>query len=308
MTRRYRCLVATCAMCTLACREQPRALIELHEEASVHLQANVVPSGAVLADNGAFVVWSQASSVVVAHRDGAAATLCPGRTARPVGAAFVAGDTTVEIMASTHDSAAVEVLVSRGESLCAVSYRVRDEGGVLSAVRCGPGWVVGKQLPAGRGGLVGLDSSGRRQWTLSDSSPGSPLNAPRAMMTAGRVGIVVSSIVPPFRTAHIDCAGRVQVRFQAEPDSASERGAWVGLRALQLERGYLQVLADPRGDRRFLVAFDQTGSVLRGRSLDVAFGLLASSPNGKYVLALRRTDVDEVVTYRVLGRALTARR
>jgi hypothetical protein len=292
----------------LGCREQPRALYRLQEESATRLPAGVVPSGATLGDDGAFVVWSRESSLVVVHRNGARATLCPGLSVHPVGAAFVAGDSTVEIMAATGDSSALDALVARGTSPCSVAYRVPDEGRVLSAARCGSGWVLGVQLPAGRGRLVGLDSAGRRRWTLSDSSTGSPLNASRSLMAAGRAGIVVSSLAHPFRSAHIDCAGRVQVLLEAEADATPARQAWVGLRALQLEEGYLQVLADPRSDRRRLVAFDRRGRVVRGVDLDVAFGLMASSPDGKFVLAYRRTDVDEVVRYRVLGVAPTRRR
>jgi len=285
----------------LGCRAEAGSVLELREASSLRLPLGVIPSGAVLADDGAFIVWSQESSWVAAYRNGTVATLCPGRAVKPVGAAFAAVDSSVQIVSQASDSAALEVLVSRGGSPCSVAYRMPAEEGVISVVPCGPGWVLGVRGAFGHGLLIGLDSFGRRQWTASDSTPGSPLDASRATMTAGRTGIVASSMLPPFRSAHVDCAGRVGGRFQAGASSAWAHGTSVGLRALELETGYLQVIADPRSDWRRLVVFDTTGRVLRGRDLNVAFGLLAGSPDGKRLIALRRTDVDEIVTYFVLG-------
>jgi len=294
-------LVGLLAPFALACRTEPRALLELHQELAVRLPTGIIPSGAVLSDDGAFILWSESSSWVAEYRSGTVATLCATRAVKPVAVAFRVGDSTVAVVSQTSDSSTLEVLAARSGSPCSVEYQMPAERGVVSAARCGPGWVLGVRGALGHGYLLGFDSLGRRQWAASDSSAGSPLDASRATMAPARGGVVASSMAPPFRSAHVDCTGHVSVRFRAEAPSASAPGIWVGLRTLELENCYLQVLADPRSDRRRLLAFSTDGRVLRERDLNVAFGLLASSPDGRRLLALRRTDVDEVVRYSVLG-------
>lgn len=292
-------LATTCLLLVAACGVRRTDSIELLEVASVRLQSGFVPSGAVLADNGAFLLWSRALGVVLASRVGGAAALCPGRTAQPIGAAFVRGDTAVEIVLSGPDGAGVEVLQSSLGGTCSLLVRARGSEDALSASRCGSVWVVGRRSPGVSWRLEGLDDSGRKLWTVSDSSTGTSPDGSRAMVAEAGRGVLVSSMDPPFRSAHVDCLGRIGARLQLDPDSVPARRGWIGLRVVEFQGGYLQVIADPRSDRRLLVAFDTRGRALRGRQLNVAFGFLASSPDRKHVIALRRTDVDEVVTYAV---------
>ncbi len=271
------------------------------------LPRGVIPSGAVVTDAGAMIVWSIDSSLVLVYRAGTPKSVCRGQALTPVGAAFVAGGRGVEIV--DRDGEGARVLHASDETPCATRYVLTDSEGLIAAARLEAGWVIAVRPDSGVARFRGLDESGRTRWTFdADSASDSPLNPLRTTMTsAGRNGIILASITPPFRSVYVDASGTPRASLQADTDSGPRAG-WLGLRVLRLAHGYLQVLADPRSDRRHIVLFGESGAVLRRRDLDVAFGFVASSPSGEHLLALRRTNVDEMVVYRVLGSTFAIRR
>lgn len=71
-----------------------------------------------------------------------------------------------------------------------------------------------------------------------------------------------------------------------------------GLAAVATDSGYLQVLADPRSDRRILVRYSLDGEWRANREIEVPLGFLHSRPDDALLLALRQTDRKEYVVYR----------
>ena len=64
-----------------------------------------------------------------------------------------------------------------------------------------------------------------------------------------------------------------------------------------LDFGFVQILADLRSDRRHLLVYDAAGAFKRRRAIDVPFGILDTVPDRQELLAVRRTDRLEILTY-----------
>lgn len=113
-------------------------------------------------------------------------------------------------------------------------------------------------------------------------------------------GIIVSSRLFPFAWS-----ARVEPRLNAVAGQVSADnelfyayGSWVGTGVFALDFGFLQILADLGSDRRHLLIYDTSGAFKRRRVIDVPFGVLDTVPERQELLALRRTDRVEILTYR----------
>ena len=71
----------------------------------------------------------------------------------------------------------------------------------------------------------------------------------------------------------------------------------VGMATHAIDKGFIQLLADPRSDLRVLVVYGPDGRTFRRATIGVSLGLLDFEPVATHVLALRRTDTLELVTY-----------
>ncbi len=76
-------------------------------------------------------------------------------------------------------------------------------------------------------------------------------------------------------------------------------GEWVSTGVFTLDYGFfLQVLSDLESDRRHLVIYDDEGLFITRAEIDVPFGVLDTDPDERRLLAVRRTDSVELVTYK----------
>ena len=71
----------------------------------------------------------------------------------------------------------------------------------------------------------------------------------------------------------------------------------MGLSALSVAPGVIQVIADVTSDDRLLVTYDDRGDVASSRVLQAPFGLIAVAPHAQILAALRTFDVSEIVLY-----------
>jgi hypothetical protein len=190
----------------------------------------------------------------------------------------------------------------RSGAECTPHYRIRLEQKAASAAGNDQGWLIATQSDSGHAALLLLDDDGQVRWTIpGDDVAGSSVNAGFGFLSASRGSFVLSSMRFPFAAVRIDQAGlRVGV---LEGRSAATTRDWIGLRVVQLRGGFLQTIADPASDRRILLSFGLSGELMSRKEIDVAMGFLAASPNGNLAVALRRTDFDEIVTYRERGSA-----
>jgi hypothetical protein len=57
------------------------------------------------------------------------------------------------------------------------------------------------------------------------------------------------------------------------------------------------MFADPRSDLRVIAIFDDDGRLIRTRAFSVPFGVLATDPHTRTLIALRRLNGLELVVY-----------
>ncbi len=75
-------------------------------------------------------------------------------------------------------------------------------------------------------------------------------------------------------------------------------GPWYSTSLVGLGRAVLQVLADASSVRRDILLFTPKGGPVRAIRLGLPIGFLAANVNRRELLALRRTDRLELVTYK----------
>lgn len=68
---------------------------------------------------------------------------------------------------------------------------------------------------------------------------------------------------------------------------------------LEIDSGFIQVLADPKSDLRVIVLYSPNARLVRQAVMRVSLGFLDFEPITNRLLALRRTDGLELVTYRL---------
>lgn len=273
------------------------------EVRSVVVNARALPSGAVVSDSGAVVVWATYPPAVLMLTDSGGTHLCAASLTRPIAAAWLNNASFVGIIDQRGDGGTLELLTASGRD-CQRTNQTSWGAAELTAVGTHEGWVLAANPGQGGGDLVSIDTTGRVRWrrTLAAATDGRLTSVERILVSAAGNDVIISSIDPPFFSVLVGDSGGARLFLQAETrETGSSR--WVGLRSLRVAPGFIQTLSDPRTDNRRLVLFDSEGTYVRSRDLDVALGFLASSPNGRYLVALRRTDVDEIVTYRVHGDA-----
>lgn len=124
-------------------------------------------------------------------------------------------------------------------------------------------------------------------------------------MTASAAGIVLSSLKPPFAWASLDWRGETIVRgrpFSVDTVLRNDSVAvssprLVGMATRAIDDGFIQLLADPRSDLRVLVLYSDKGRRSRVTTVGVSLGFLDFNLDRGHMLALRRTNMSELVTY-----------
>ena len=272
----------TVALMLASCDKAPvneakgSARIQLTELSALSLPPAFGLRGAGLTADGTLLYWSD-TSAHVAYSDGRAnLRLCGRVLRRVVAAAFVAADSVVELI----DAAEPSIIRAGPSNTCARSP-IRPHGSeVIAAVFSPDGWTVTL-----RRGLVTADvmrvvfGTGATKLYEFSHHPRSPFDLEAAYVTAASTGTLRSSMNWPFEWAALDTAGNATLSGQGvertvEGLADTTLVDWVGLPVVQLDSGFLQTLADPRSDHRWLLLYDRDGRVVSRTALQVAFGIL----------------------------------
>lgn len=227
------------------------------------MPGHVLVRGGALSPRGdASLFWSGDTVWIASTRHAEVRAVCPERVRAPLGAAFVStpaagGTPVIEIIDGGVAGAAEPRIIRFSDDQCRTS-----------------GWSGPDDLPVA--------------W--SDSATISVSSGPR--------GIIVSSRHFPFAWSAGGGSDRaVAGRIPAGNETYYASDPWVGTGVFALDSGFVQVLADLASDRRHLVIYDSSGAFQRRRVIDVPFGILDTAPNRRQLLALRRTDRVEILTY-----------
>lgn len=254
--------------------------------------------GAAINDSGTVLYWSDSAAAVVAQNARAIEIVCPRLPRRPIAAAFVSDSSAVEIVDAGSGA------VFRRDGDCRQIFPLRAAGGFVSAARTRIGWVLGVVAPSGAGSVVAVDTLGGALWSFSSQAGPNEAWDPRyTHLSAVATGVAFSALRWPFQWLWLAADGSVVARADTASLGRALPGAeqWLGLPLVAVGNSLVQTIADPRSDQRRLVVYRRDGSLVRVVGLNTAMGLLASSPNGRLAVAVRRTDVLEIVVYRWVG-------
>lgn len=272
---------------------------------SVTLPVDAPVLGAVVASESTLVFWGQSSVVLATPLF--RSRICPGEIDAPVAAAVVErnGRTVIEVVNS--DASIVVDTVPELHSACPVARHLSPWDSIIGAAHVQGQWLL-LEREAGRL-LITVVGSNTGTAVREVSGPATIWSGVVHVRQA-RDGILVTQHDWPFAWSMLKEDGSVSVSsgpFErgVHPESAELLGplaapalqGWLSLATLDMGEGFVQTLADPRGDGRLLVRYGESGNLLAVRRLDLPFGLLASHMTKPLLLALRTTDRQELVTY-----------
>jgi hypothetical protein len=291
-------LVGAASSCAQSPRDQTR--LQLTEISALRLPPAFIPAGASIAASGALLYWNAGGVFVTGGHAGDVLAFCEPRSTHVVAAAFVSADSIVELIDASGPS-----LVHISLSGTCSQQTIGDSGvQVIAGSFEGGRWtVLFRHGPAGAEMMrIRFGESPKKLFDFLHSSR-TPFDLEAAYVTANSIGTLHASMSWPFEWATLDTTGIITrasraVEQDAKPSSDTTLVGWVGLPVLPIDDGFLQTLADPRSDHRVLVRYDQNGHIVRKAEMNVAFGILSTSPSQRLLLALRRSDRNEIVVYR----------
>lgn len=293
--KRMRLSVLTASMLTGACVSAPVVGNRLHLEqtSTTQLPAQAAVLGAT-GDGTSLAVWSDKE--VLTGEEGSGLRSLPGQWSRVISVAIPEPRTWEVFDGGSHR------VVRQKDTGRVISTVVLDEGiRFHAAARLYCGWVAAYWNSGGRPEVSLIDSSGNIVWRRSldwkIEEPGDLEGVSLRMGTDGTLATVNSSI-PPFHVALFDCDGSVTL-LNADTRLPRE-GQWVATSVLPTTAGLLTTYSDVTSNMRVLQRRAEDGELLGEMVIRVPLALVSVNRGGEEVIAVRRTDRLEVVTYRLL--------
>ena len=312
-TASYKGLIAICCTAWIAANGQVSAQagrLVLTESGRHEMPGHLLVRGGALSPRGdASLFWSSDTVWVASTRHAEARAVCPERVRAPLGAAFVGtpaagGAPVIEIIDRGVAGTDEPQIIRFSDDQCrATAWSGPDLS--LPSARDATGWVSASGT--GLGGTDGIPTT-RVSLVRGGGTPFPPSgvdlpipwsDSAAISVSSGPRGIIVWSRHFPFAwsTAAADGGRAAAGRIPGGNATYYASDPWVGTGVFALDSGFVQVLADLASDRRHLVIYDSSGAFRRRRVIDVPFGILDTAPDRRQLLALRRTDRVEILTY-----------
>lgn len=271
--------------------------IVLTEKGGVPFPNGFTPSGSFVAENGELLIWSSSGAVLRYRSDAIRATGDQLFSAPGLIGARIAKDGRWIEYADTIVRAIVRV-DSLGNRLGHLVAQIPERS--RTAVYASGSWYVAaphsdsifrvtrhtpskrpddkhtEELVAERATPIALGRVGDRAAILSTSDPLAPIDL---------LGLSPATLRP---------ASLGGLRDALEED---EFGLWRALQPVDVGRGYLQVFADLRSDKRVFVRYDESGTARSFSRLGAPMGFIGSVPTEQAVLAARVSSRSELVHY-----------
>lgn len=275
----------------------------LDEVESIELPSGVIPRGGSIAHDGTVLLWSDWQLWEISPMRDSLRSICGSRSVAPRHAFFVgASSARIEFF----DSLSSSVLEVTPQWHCEIRPLGKATSAADAVVPSEWGWLELRHRSHGQLSvrLVGGVNGNWSTLALDPTFPGR-LGSPADYVFASprNDGVLITESEYPFRTFRITAFDRIEPLIApldgvTPHDRASLLDGWKALRVMPLDGGYLQVLADPRSDKRRFVLADSKGRVMRATALDVAIGMLDVNRERHTLIALRNVGTREVVYYR----------
>lgn len=274
-------------------RSGPRLI--LVEQSAITLPETLQVTGAAMSPDGDAIVWSLAARRVFRVSRDSVVPLCPSAIRDPVGAGFNGVSGAVEIL----DREPRAVWRVRPDGQCETVFSLSGSDEIIAGVVGGGSWYVLLVEQSGRGYVIRADRgeflrlSRGTQWTFVRDRP------IRVFLTGGDQ-MVVSGMDAPFQWVALAgsqiTTGDAQLAAARTQSDGSAGRALVGLRVVPVPPGYLQVIADLTSSDRLIVAH-WAPNLSRVTVFEGRLGFLVSTAAPRRLLALRRTNVTQLVVY-----------
>lgn len=258
--------------------------------------------GASVSSSGAVLMWGRGETRLLVSDGGRLARIDAAVPERPVSARLLDADSLTETVDGERKSV---IRLNRAGALVA-ERRLDLPFDVESAVWAWDDWVV-----------AGPDSAGfYHVAVVPESAPAKPLYrldpgasesgmALSAHLSQAGDDVLLTLLESPFHVVRLtrNAASRsfpieVDPTRQIPAGGPDEDRSWVSLAMLPLDRGYLRVFSDLRSDLRLMALYDDEGRFVRALPVSVPLGTLASIPEQRLLLMVRRTNEVELVGYR----------
>ncbi|HEX2091528.1 MAG TPA: hypothetical protein VHG28_03960 [Longimicrobiaceae bacterium] len=255
-------------------------------------------TGVSASSSGAVAYWAADQPYIIVDTDTQRHVIEAKQVGLPVAVAVLGGDSIVEVVDGRTPriirlSMTGQVLGERSVDLpFSIEHGARANGV----------WIV-----------VGKDSANIKVMSIADGGEVKAIDSPSpltsawsrssAYITGWQAGYSVSLIGSPFDAYAIDSDGsRTPVHFVQpllpESDTSSYQPLWISMPIVRLETGFLRTFADLRSDTRILVLYDDHGNISRQTLIRSPLGFVASLPERRLLIAIRKSDQLEVVGYR----------
>ncbi len=271
----------------------PELILTQHRSFQLASGENVL--GAVPLGRDAVVYWGSNAIGLVAVSGSHTDVLCRHGNLGIVGGG-VAADGVV-----LFDSIDASVFLVSSSGKCRKLRSLPAET-LTAGVTTDSGWLIIDRLRNGKPRLV-FYRNGREQ-PVSRDLPGFALDSTQLSwlyLSRSPNGAFIGTRQAPFSWASLSPEGNaISVSYTQEkpsvPGVVEYMPFWYSLPVLDLDQGYLQVLADLRSDRRRFVIFDKAGMILRMRDVVAPMGIF--SRHGQELLGMRMLNAPEIVEYR----------
>lgn len=141
-----------------------------------------------------------------------------------------------------------------------------------------------------------LDARGTAIRRAFADSAGSPVVRRLTKVAPGLVA--VAALRAPFVVDLLSTSGDLLQSMAPPIEDLDVPDTWISLPFLPLDSAYLQTLSDLKSNRRRIVLYNHRGQVVRVRDIELPLGFVHSDVSSSTLLAVRRTDVTEIVEYR----------
>ena len=279
-------------------RGKSDSLLILTERARLRLPSSYSVTGGAAGPSATVLLLDNRSDHLLLVRRNAFRAIPLPAGASVTGAAFVDGDSIVELVDARHRSV-LRFNLSR-ERVLGEQFFDTDLAAVESAAFVAGTWFLGGRTVRSEFRLVEVAADGTTHVV------GVPLwNGPTALPTAYVAGhnsdLIVTGLSSPFKAILLDPAGDLK-RTITPADCLTSQDRltvrdWISLPVLPVEPGYLQVLSDLKSDERMLVVYDESGNPIRTTRINVPLGLFAVSQTQHLLYGLIAVGSEELIVY-----------
>lgn len=279
-----------------------RPQLQLDEISSRTLPDSFDVKGAHVSPDGTALLWAVNQPYLILEDENSRRIVRSNSLERPVAAVLIQDDTVVEAIDADRRSVIRLSLTGRliAEQPLGLPWQVE------SAVHTASGWSLGGRDVAGNYRVVAFEESGARTRLLTVPAREHRGTQLSMSLSAAEGGLFATLRSRPHTVTRVTEATAAAVRVPSSGFAAprlptgegNEAPLWLALEIYPLDKGYIRTFSDLRSDLRVLATYDAEGRFLQRSVIAVPIGILATVPEKRVLLAARRTDRLEVVTYR----------